>query len=81
MAAFEVASSLPTACMATGTRRLGYDANATLFFDEHVEADAVHEQIAGRDMAGALAAESRRSPGRPLRRRGRHALEASSPAA
>jgi hypothetical protein len=27
-----------------------------LFFDEHVEADAVHEQIAGRDLAGGLAA-------------------------
>ena len=27
----------------------------TFYFDEHVEADAVHEQIAGRDLAGALA--------------------------
>jgi hypothetical protein len=27
----------------------------TDYFDEHVEADAVHEQIAGRDLAGALA--------------------------
>ncbi len=24
-------------------------------YDEHVEADAVHEQIAGRDLAGSLA--------------------------
>jgi hypothetical protein len=26
----------------------------THYFDEHVEADAVHEQIAGRDLAGGL---------------------------
>jgi hypothetical protein len=37
-------------------RRLGLD-DATAFFDEHVEADAVHEQIAVHDMAGALAAD------------------------
>lgn len=27
---------------------------ATRFYDEHVEADAVHEQIAAHDMCGAL---------------------------
>ncbi len=55
LAAFEMTSSLPNRLYGSGLRRLGYDANATLFFDEHVEADAVHEQIAGHDLAGGLA--------------------------
>ena len=57
LAAFEMTSSLPNRLYGNGLRRLGYDATATLFFDEHIEADAVHEQIAGRDLAGTLAAE------------------------
>ena len=48
-------SSLPNRLYGNGLRRLGYGTDATLFFDEHVEADAVHEQIAGRDLAGGLA--------------------------
>lgn len=56
LAAFEMTSSLPNRLYGNGLRRLGYDRDATLFFDEHVEADAVHEQIAGRDLAGGLAA-------------------------
>jgi hypothetical protein len=55
LAAFEMTSSLPNRWYGNGLRRLGYDADATLFFDEHVEADAVHEQIAGHDLAGGLA--------------------------
>ncbi len=57
LAVFEMTSSLPNKRYGNGLRRLGFDREATLFFDEHVEADAVHEQIAGRDLAGALAAE------------------------
>jgi len=56
LAAFEMTSSIPNRYYGNGLRRLGYDRDATLFFDEHVEADAVHEQIAGRDLAGGLAA-------------------------
>lgn len=55
LAAFEMTSSLPNRGYADGFRRLGYGAEVTEYFDEHVEADAVHEQIAGRDLAGALA--------------------------
>ena len=55
LAAFEMTSSLPNRMYGNGLRRLGYGKNATLFFDEHVQADAVHEQIAGRDLAGGLA--------------------------
>jgi hypothetical protein len=57
LAAFEMTSSLPNRMYGNGLRRLGFDREATLFFDEHVEADAVHEQIAGRDLAGGLAAQ------------------------
>ena len=55
LASFEMTSSIPCRKYANGFRRLGYGDDVTLYFDEHVEADAVHEQIAGRDLAGALA--------------------------
>jgi hypothetical protein len=55
LAAFEMTSSIPSKFYADGFRRLGYDSDATWYFDEHVEADAVHEQIAGTDLAGGLA--------------------------
>jgi hypothetical protein len=54
LAAFEITSSAPNRFYGNGFRRLGYDAEVTHYFDEHVEADAVHEQIAARDLAGAL---------------------------
>jgi hypothetical protein len=54
LAAFEMTSSVPNRFYGNGFRRHGYDKDATWYFDEHVEADAVHEQIAGRDLAGAL---------------------------
>ncbi|WP_396653353.1 iron-containing redox enzyme family protein [Microbacterium sp. SORGH_AS_0428] len=55
LAAFEMTSSIPNRLYGDGLRRLGYGDDVTDYFDEHVEADAVHEQIAGRDLAGALA--------------------------
>ena len=57
LAAFEMTSALPNRQYGNGFRRLGYDALITHYFDEHVEADAVHEQIAARDLAGALSAD------------------------
>jgi hypothetical protein len=57
LAAFEMTSSLPNRRYANGLRRLGFGSQAaTDFFDEHVEADAVHEQVAAWDLAGGLAA-------------------------
>ena len=44
-------SSIPHRMYAEGMRRLGFGDDVTDYFDEHVEADAVHEQIAGFDMA------------------------------
>ncbi|GCD20609.1 iron-containing redox enzyme family protein [Cellulomonas algicola] len=55
LAAFEMTSSLPNRLYGDGFRRHGYGDDVTEYFDEHVEADAVHEQIAGRDLAGGLA--------------------------
>jgi hypothetical protein len=55
LAAFEMTSSLPNRSYGDGFRRHGFGREVTWYFDEHVEADAVHEQIAGRDLAGALA--------------------------
>jgi hypothetical protein len=55
LAAFEMTSSLPNRRYGNALRRLGYGARATDFFDEHVAADAVHENIAAVDLAGGLA--------------------------
>jgi hypothetical protein len=57
LALFEMTSSIPNRRYGDGLRRLGFDGDATLFFDEHVEADAVHEQIACVDLAGSLVAQ------------------------
>jgi hypothetical protein len=54
LALFEMTSSVPNARYARGLRRVALEA-ATPFFDEHVEADAVHENIAAVDLAGGLA--------------------------
>lgn len=54
LAAFEMTSSISNRMYGNGFRRHGYDDDVTWYFDEHVEADAVHEQIAGRDLAGGL---------------------------
>lgn len=55
LALFEMSSSIPNRRYASGFRRLGFDDRATAFFDEHVVADAVHENIAAVDLAGGLA--------------------------
>lgn len=54
LAAYEMTSTGPNRAYGNGLRRLGGDADATRFYDEHVEADAVHEQIAAYDMCGSF---------------------------
>jgi hypothetical protein len=54
LALFEMTSSIPNRRYGDGLRRLGLGPDATAFFDEHVEADAVHEAIAAVDLAGGL---------------------------
>ena len=57
LACVEMTSSEPSRRYSAGLRRLGYDGSTTVFYDEHDEADAVHEQIASVDMCGSLVAE------------------------
>lgn len=54
LAAFEMTSSIPNRHYSQAFARAGHGSDVTWYFDEHVEADAVHEQIAGRDLAGSL---------------------------
>jgi len=55
LALFEMTSSIPNRRYANALRRLGVeDPRATEFFDEHVTADAVHENVAAIDLAGGL---------------------------
>ena len=55
LAMFEMTSALPNRRYGNALRRLGFGIEATDFYDEHVEADAVHENIAAYDLAGGLA--------------------------
>ncbi|HEX6153190.1 MAG TPA: iron-containing redox enzyme family protein [Solirubrobacterales bacterium] len=57
LAGFEMTSSIPNRRYGNALRRLGFGPEVTHFYDEHVEADAVHENIAAWDLAGGLAAE------------------------
>jgi len=54
LAAFEITSPEPNGRYARGLRRLGAGPDATEFFDEHVEADAVHEAVAAHDLAAGV---------------------------
>lgn len=54
LAAFEMTSTHPNRRYAQGMRRLGFTSDVTAYFDEHVEADAIHEQVACHDMVGGL---------------------------
>ena len=55
LAAFEMTSSLPSRKMVQGLDRLGLTGPMSDYYDEHVEADAVHEHLAARDICGTLA--------------------------
>ncbi|HEX5782247.1 MAG TPA: iron-containing redox enzyme family protein, partial [Solirubrobacteraceae bacterium] len=58
LALFEMTSSIPNRRYANGLRRLGFSSEATEFYDEHVVADAVHENVAAVDLAGGLARQA-----------------------
>ena len=57
LGAFEATSSEPCRKVAGGCRRLGLPDAVASYFDEHIEADAVHEQLAFRDICGGMVAE------------------------
>ncbi|KAA1422931.1 iron-containing redox enzyme family protein [Mumia zhuanghuii] len=54
LAAFEATSSIPCRRIAAGLLRTGFGEDAARYYDEHVEADAVHEQLAAREICGTL---------------------------
>jgi Iron-containing redox enzyme len=57
LALFEMTSAVPNRRYGHGLRRLGFGDDATAFYDEHVVADSVHENVAAVDLAGGLARE------------------------
>ena len=54
--AYEATSSVPSRLVVAAVERLGFPASVRAYFDEHVEADAVHEQLALREICGGIAA-------------------------
>lgn len=54
LGAFEATSSVPCARFAAGIRRVGFSDSTAFYFDEHVEADAIHEQLAFRGICASL---------------------------
>lgn len=60
LAVLEMTSTTPNRRYGGGLRRLGFGPAATAFYDEHVHADALHEQIASVDLCEALAKEEPR---------------------
>lgn len=57
LAAVEMTSSLPCRRLSNGLDRLGFDSDVRRFYEEHVLADAVHEQVASVDLVGSLVAD------------------------
>ena len=57
LAAFEATSSLPSRWMVQGLERLDFPEELVGYYAEHVEADAVHEQLAVHTIAAGLLAE------------------------
>src|SRR5580693_3518851 len=57
LAALEMTSTGPNRRYSAGAGRLGAGEAARRYFDEHVAADAVHEQIAAHDLCGSYAAQ------------------------
>lgn len=54
LAAFEMTSTVPCRRIARGAERLGFGPAVARYYEEHVEADAVHEQLASRSICGRL---------------------------
>ncbi len=54
LAAFEATSSVPSRRMVQGLERLGLSPALVDYYREHVEADAVHDQLAARTICASL---------------------------
>jgi hypothetical protein len=60
-AGFEATSSEPSRKLAGGAQRLGLPGAVVAYYEEHVEADAVHEQLMARAVCAELAAADPRA--------------------
>ncbi|HEX6150144.1 iron-containing redox enzyme family protein [Nocardioides sp.] len=60
LAAFECTSSVPSRRLVRGLQRLGFPPPVIDYYEEHVLADAVHEQVAVRDIVSPLVTEDPR---------------------
>jgi hypothetical protein len=65
-AAFEATSSEPSRKLASGAQRLGLPAAVGAYFEEHVGADAVHEQLMARSVCAEMVATDPASEGAVL---------------
>lgn len=57
LAAFEMNSSAPSRRISRGLRRVGAGEETCQFYDVHVVADSLHEQVAAYDLCGGLASD------------------------
>jgi hypothetical protein len=57
LAAFEASNAVPCRRIATGMLRLGMAEAAAAYFAEYMDADAVHEQVAARDVCAQMDAD------------------------
>jgi hypothetical protein len=57
LAAYEMTSSEPCRRYGKGLRRVAGESASAAFFDEHITADALHEQLAAHDLCGGLVAD------------------------
>lgn len=58
LAAFEATSSMPCRRMSQGLQRLGFPQSLVHYYEEHIEADAVHEQLALRTICASFYEEA-----------------------
>ena len=57
LAAFEATSSVPSRRIVQGLQRLGFAPELVAYYEEHVSADAIHDQLAVRTICGSLLRE------------------------
>jgi hypothetical protein len=66
LSAFEMTSVVPMSRYSRALRRLGIGRPGRRFYDVHVDADAMHEQIALHDLAGAFVRQEPQQAGEVL---------------
>lgn len=57
LAVFEMTSAAPSRRVGQGLRRIGAEEDTCAFYDVHIVADSLHEQVAVHDLCGSLASD------------------------